>query len=151
MATLNIYQKISRYCAYRERSEEEVVQKLKQLGATGNDIRQNLLLLKAENFIDNNRFAFAFVRGKFNNNKWGRLKIKAALQQKGVDKAIIAEALQQIDEHEYSATLRRVLAKKAALIKAETPAKARASLMRFAYSKGFEPGLISAQLASLKF
>lgn len=146
MAIINLYQKIARFCAYRERSEDEVVQKMKQLGATETEVRYHLVLLKNEKFIDNSRFAYAFVRGKFNNNKWGRLKIRAALQQKGIDKNVIADALQQIDEREYRATLKKILDKKQATIKAETPAKARASLLRFAYSKGFEPAVIASVL-----
>ncbi len=138
-----LLQKAAAYCAYRERTAAEVRDKLRSLGAT--DVQQEKIItrLKAEKYISEDRFAGAFVRGKFRINKWGRLKIKAALQQKGLDKKAIDEALKEIDDREYTNTLKKLLDAKAKTIKAETPAKAKAALLRFAYSKGFEPELIN--------
>lgn len=138
-----LLQKAAAYCAYRERTAAEVRDKLRSLGAT--DVQQEKIIarLKAEKYISEDRFAGAFARGKFRINKWGRLKIKAALQQKGLDKKAIDEALKEIDDREYTNTLKKLLDAKAKTIKAETPAKAKAALLRFAYSKGFEPELIN--------
>lgn len=138
-----LLQKAAAYCAYRERTAAEVRDKLRSLGAT--DVQQEKIIarLKAEKYISEDRFAGAFARGKFRINKWGRLKIKAALQQKGLDRKAIDEALKEIDDREYTNTLKKLLDTKAKTLKAETPAKAKAALLRFAYSKGFEPELIN--------
>jgi regulatory protein len=126
-----------------------VADKLRTLGATDEQKKKILAKLLEEKFIDESRFVGAFVRGKFRVNKWGKLKIKAELSQKGLDRKQIEKALQEIDEREYTETLKKLVEKKARELKNETPAKARVKLMRFAYSKGFEPeaaGKIIAQL-----
>lgn len=144
-----LLQKTARYCAYRERAESEVVEKLKTLGATPYQVTNIIAKLKAENYFNATRFAAAFVRGKFNNNKWGRIKIKAELAAKGIDRKEIEKALKEINESDYLNTLKKLLDKKAKTIKDEAPAKARAKLMRYAYSKGFEADVVN-RLLSLK-
>lgn len=146
-----LLQKAAAYCAYRERTVAEVLEKLKTSGAT--DVQQENIVarLLAEKYIDEGRFAASFVRGKFNINKWGRLKIKAELGFRGIEKKHIEKALKEINDSDYQATLKKLLEKKLKDIKGEAPAKARAKLMRFAYSKGFEPELAGKIIAGLKF
>jgi regulatory protein len=147
---LELLQKAAAYCAYRERTVAEVTDKLRTLGAT--DVQKEKIVAKliVEKYIDESRFAASFVRGKFNVNKWGRLKIKAELNFKGIDKKQVEIALKEIDERDYQSTLKKLLEKKTKELKGEAPAKARAKLMRFAYSKGFEPEVINKVLSSLK-
>lgn len=145
-----LLQKAAAYCAYRERTVAEVTDKLRTLGAT--DVQKQKIIAKLieEKYIDEGRFAASFVRGKFNVNKWGRLKIKAELNFKGIDKKLVEKALREINDSDYQLTLKKLIEKKAKEVKGEAPAKARAKLMRFAYSKGFEPEVINKVIAGLK-
>ncbi|UPT68475.1 MAG: RecX family transcriptional regulator [Sphingobacteriales bacterium JAD_PAG50586_3] len=112
-------QKAAAYCAYRERTVAEVTDKLRTLGAT--DVQKEKIIAKliAEKYIDESRFAASFVRGKFNVNKWGRLKIKAELNFKGIDKKQVEKALKEINESDYLSTLKKLLEKKAKEVKAK--------------------------------
>ena len=124
----NLYAKISRYCAYQERSSGEVRQKLRLLGADSRTAQRLLERLADDNFINEERFARAYVRGKFRINGWGRLKIKNGLRAKGVDENLIRTALtEEINEKEYAALLQRTVTEKGPTT---------------ALSRGFEPSLI---------
>ena len=124
----NLYAKISRYCAYQERSSGEVRQKLRLLGADSQTAQKLLQRLADDNFINEERFARAYVRGKFRINGWGRLKIKNGLHAKGVDENLIRTALaEEINEKEYAALLQRTVTEKGPTT---------------ALSRGFEPSLI---------
>ncbi|MCM1531108.1 MAG: RecX family transcriptional regulator [Bacteroides sp.] len=124
----NLYAKISRYCAYQERSSGEVRQKLRLLGADSDTSRKLLQRLLDDNFVNEERFARAYVRGKFRINGWGRLKIRNGLRAKGVDEKLIQTALrEEISENEYAALLQRTVTEKGP---------------KTALSRGFEPSLI---------
>lgn len=142
----DLLQKAAAYCAYRERTIAEVTDKLRTLGATDLQKEKIIARLIAEKYIDESRFAASFVRGKFNVNKWGRLKIKSELNLKGIDRKQVEIALQEINEQDYLSTLKKLIEKKTKELKGEAPAKAKAKLMRFAYSKGYEPAIISKML-----
>lgn len=123
-----LYAKISRYCAYQERSSGEVRQKLRLLGADSNTAGKLLERLADDNFINEERFARAYVRGKFRINGWGRLKIKNGLRAKGVDENLIRTVLtQEIDAAEYADLLHKTVSEKG---------------VKTAISRGFEPGMI---------
>lgn len=125
-----IYARMTRYCAYQERSRAEVRQKLRLLGADGVTAENIMLRLEEEGYINEERFAGAYVRGKFRINGWGRLKIKNGLRAKGVDENLIRATLEEeINEDRYKERLREVLAVKG---------------MQTALSRGFEPGLVAA-------
>lgn len=137
-----LFDKAARYCAYRERSQTEVLHKLTEWGAT--HAQKNLVIaqLQSEQFLDNTRYAMAFARGKFSVNHWGRLKIKAHLAHKGVDSKTIAQALAQIPAAQYTATLQKLItAKKKQLPNPLTP-KDKAKLIRYCTAKGYEAGLV---------
>lgn len=123
-----LYAKISRYCAYQERSSGEVRHKLRLLGADSNTAGKLLERLADDNFINEERFARAYVRGKFRINGWGRLKIKNGLRAKGVDENLIRTVLaQEIDTAEYADLLHKTVSEKG---------------VKTAISRGFEPGMI---------
>lgn len=125
-----IYSKLTRYCAYQERSRAEVRQKLRLLGADGDTAENIMLRLEEEGYINEERFAGAYVRGKFRNNGWGRLKIRNGLRAKGVDENLIRAALEEeLNEDHYKERLREILAVKG---------------VQTALSRGFEPGLVAA-------
>lgn len=108
-----LYKKLMRYCAYQERAESEVRMKLRALGASGEVCGAVMKKLREENFICEERFARAYVRGKFRMNGWGRMKIRNGLRAKGVDEKLILLALrEEIDEGQYREAMRRVVAEK---------------------------------------
>ena len=92
-----------------------------------------------EKFIDEQRFAAFYSRDKFRFSGWGRIKIAYHLSAKFVDKSCIAEALQSIDEEAYFERLQDLLIKKKQQIKNKDPWQTKASLVRYAQSRGFEP------------
>ena len=78
----DLFLKLCRYCAYRERCISELRDKMKTLELS-DDIQGKLIeLLKKENFVHEKRFAESYVRGKFRNNAWGMQKIKQGLKSK---------------------------------------------------------------------
>src|SRR6185436_8831949 len=98
-----------RYCAYQERSQQEVRDKLYELGLHRNGVEQAIAILIAEGFLNEQRFANAFAGGKFWMMKWGRIKIRLALKAKKVSDNCIKVALKAIPEADYQKTLGKVI------------------------------------------
>jgi regulatory protein len=126
-----------RYCAYQERCEQDVKKKLREWGLTEVD-QQNAILgeLKEENFIDQERFAGMFVKGKLFQNQWGQRKIRYTLREKNVDESIIEKALQEIPMEKYKEILDKLLLKKCEELKDEPSAK-KIRIKRFLLQRGF--------------
>lgn len=123
-----LFQKLARYCAYQERCRQEVRLKLSGLGVKGAaEAARCMTRLEAEGFLDENRFAHAYVRGKFRQNHWGRRKIIMGLRAKGISEADVAEALGEIDPADYESAGRAVLERNG---------------WQTALSRGFEPDLL---------
>ncbi len=129
------------WCSHTERCRADVLQKFKQWNAPQELIEQILIELENEQFIDENRYARAFVNDKFRFNKWGKTKIYHALKQKSIPDSYISEALQQIDEHEYKETAMQLMQHKNQQIDDEFH-KRKQKLFRFMASRGFETGII---------
>lgn len=105
-----LFQKLARYCAYQERCRQEVRLKLSGLGVRGSaETARWIERLEDEGFLNENRFARAYVRGKFRQNRWGRRKIIMGLRAKGIAEAEVAEALNEIDAADYESAGRAVL------------------------------------------
>lgn len=101
----NLILKLRHYCAYQERSQFEVEQKLNTLGADNEQSGTVMIHLIQEGFLNEQRFAIAFARGKFRMQGWGKQKIKAGLRAKKVSDPLIKIALDSIDETEYRKSL----------------------------------------------
>jgi regulatory protein len=99
---------LERYCAYQERSHQEVRQKLQKMGMIPEVQDAVLLHLLDHDFLNEERFAKAFAGGKFRIKKWGKIKIAQALRQKGVSAANIKIGLAEIEEENYLVTLKKV-------------------------------------------
>jgi regulatory protein len=98
-------QKLKQYCAYQERSHSEVEQKLWDLGVHRSEHDEILSVLIEENYLNEERFAKAFVGGKFRMKDWGRKKIYYALKEKKVSEYNIKKAMKEIDEEDYQKTV----------------------------------------------
>lgn len=141
--------KAAAVCSRGEHAEAEIRRKVLQWGANANDADRVVDWLVDNNFVDNNRYAHAFVYDKTRFDLWGRTKIRHMLRQNGVDSATIEEAMDEIDETLYLSNLKTLLTAKARTINTDDAYKAKASLMRYAASRGYEPGLISPLIAPL--
>lgn len=145
MKSYNLQQareKINRYCAYQERSHLEVREKLSELGVYGDDADQLITDLITEGYLNEERFARAYVGGKFRIKKWGRLKIVRALEAKGVTKNCIRAGLLEIDEETYLKNLTELLEHRLQSDQSENVFIKRDKLSQHAVQKGYEPELV---------
>lgn len=134
--------KAEKYCAYQERSQLEVKNKLLRMGLTVTETNDTLVELVRDNFINEERFAFAFAKGKLKVKKWGSRKIAMALKNKGITESLIKKVLKDLDPHQYIGELRFSIQKKAKTIKENDPWKRAGKLKQYLIGKGFEPELV---------
>jgi regulatory protein len=134
--------KAEKYCAYQERSQQEVRDKLYSWGLHKRDVENSIAELITSGFLKEERFALAFAGGKFRMKGWGRIKIKQALKQKRVSDSLIRQALKAIDEREYKKTCRKTIEEKTKLVKEKNPLKRNYKVAQYAISRGFEPDMV---------
>ncbi|WP_243732521.1 regulatory protein RecX [Pedobacter metabolipauper] len=140
--------KAEHYCAYQERSQQEVRNKLYDWGLWPNEVEEVISELIGTNFLNEERFASAYVSGKFKIKKWGKVKIKQGLKLKKITDRMILTALNTIDYDEYLETIRYTAEKKLGSITEKDPYKKRYKLITYLMSKGFENNLIIDVLKS---
>jgi regulatory protein len=143
------WQRITRYCAYQERSHAEVKEKLYSLGLRRADVENTLSRLIEENYLNEERFARQFAGGHFRLKQWGRVKITYALRQKGVSEYCIKKGLQEIEESAYHQVLEKLAKQKWAQLKGEPPLIKHSKTRNFLLQRGFEPALISNMLRGM--
>lgn len=134
--------KMRKYCAYQERCHQEVRYKLVAIGIRGDTLKSILSQLIEEGFIDEERFARAYARGKFRNNQWGMLKIMKELTRKNIGTYLQKKAREEIDPDDYQLTLRNLLINKKLALLSYPDDVQKLKLFKYAYQKGFEPELI---------
>jgi regulatory protein len=144
-------QKLRHYCSYQERCHAEVKEKLYTLGLFKQVAEECISQLIEENYLNEERFAINFSRGKFRMKQWGRQKIKQALKLKRVSEYCIQKGLQEIDEEQYQKTLHKLAAKKWRSIKGQgiTRFVKNQKTTVWLMQKGYEPGLIRRAVAEL--
>lgn len=133
---------MAKYCAYQERCVKDVVEKLKTFDLSPKDQKDILNYLIDNRFVNNERFAHAFVRGKINQSGWGLNKIRFHLIQKGISKETIEGALQEADPEMYRQRLIELLQSKAKTVKAANYFEKKRKLAAFALQRGFEASLV---------
>jgi regulatory protein len=129
-------------CSRRELCCDEIRNKLVQWGIENNDAEKIIGVLLSEKFIDESRYAFAFVRDKFRYNKWGKVKIAAHLRAKKLSPDIIKSALESIEDEQYNRFLRELIDVHRRSVKAKNQYDLKAKLLRYGLSKGFESSLL---------
>ena len=134
--------KIRKYCSYQDRSEQEVRRKMSQLLVPHAEADELMTELLEEKFVDDNRFAENFIRGKVNIKRWGRVKIKVELLRRGISIAIVQEKMAEIDEQQYAENLHYLIQK----WRSENPQAVSDKLFCFLMQKGYEPGEISSAI-----
>lgn len=135
--------KAESFCAYQERSQHEIRNKLYEWGLHQSDVELIISELIESNFLNEERFALAYSLGKFRMKGWGKIKIKQGLKFKRVPDKLIQKSLQSIDGDDYLNKLGQILDKKSALLKEKDPFKRRYKLIQYAASRGFEKDLIT--------
>ena len=141
-------EKARKYCAYQERSQQEVRDKLYDWGLHRNEVEQCIAELVSENYLNEQRFAIAYAGGKFRIKEWGRIKIKLALKRKKVSDYCIRKALEEISNKDYRKTLGKLLLKKNKEVKESNPLKKKYKVAQYAISRGFEPEMVWEEMNS---
>lgn len=136
--------KAAAYCSTCERCMSEVRTKLAAWGMNSAQAERITERLVDEGFIDERRYSRAFVNDKVKFNRWGRIKITAALRMKQLSSGDISEAIAQIDEEEYRNALASLIAVKRREVGDDKEGEKK--LLRFAMSRGFEPSLVIQML-----
>ena len=126
-------EKIQAYCAYQERCHMEVTMKLKSWGLIQEAIDLLIIELIQFNFLNEERYARSFARGKFRIKKWGKIKIRLALKKREVYFKCIDLAMLEIDDKTYLNTLKELLQKKKDALKETNSYKRKMKLIRYCY------------------
>jgi len=134
--------KAAKYCAYQERTQQQVRDKLYQYGLSGDTVEEVLTELIADNFINEERYAQAFCRGKFSQNKWGRIKIEMGLKQKGLSPYCIRKGLKEIKEYDYLQQLHDLCERKWQSLEKEDTYQRKNKTARYLMGKGYETELV---------
>ena len=135
------YQKLTALCARSEHCQQEMLEKMRQWGVSAEEQAQVMERLVSERYVDDERFARAFVNDKVRYNKWGRRKVEQALWMKHIDKEIATRVLDNVADEEYLATLRPMLKQKRKALGDIGPQE-RVKLIKFALSRGFTMDII---------
>ncbi|MFI5137390.1 MAG: regulatory protein RecX [Sphingobacteriales bacterium] len=141
--------KAENYCAYQDRSQQEVRDKLYEWGLHKTAVENIISNLIGSNFLNEERFSKAYAMGKFRQKGWGRLKIKQGLKFKQVPDVLIKKALQTIPGDEYIRMLEKVLTKKNSVLNEKDPYKRKYKLQQYAMGRGYENDLIADVLREL--
>jgi len=134
--------KLMQFCAYRDRSHKEVEEKLRAMRMIPAAQEQIIIQLMQEDFLNEERFARSFARGKFRIKKWGKVKITQELKFKKISAPIIKLALTEINQEEYISTLYEIAEKKLKLLKEPDKYKQKRKLADFLLRRGYESSLV---------
>ena len=134
--------RVAAMCSMAEKSECDIRNKLFEWDLIPMDIERILSYLKKENYINEERFAAAFVKDKFRFSQWGKVKIAYVLRQKEISNEIINSTLTLIEDEGYYESLLVLLRNKQKSIKSGSSYEKSAKLIRFAQSRGFELDVI---------
>ncbi|CAI8418331.1 MAG: Regulatory protein RecX [Polaribacter sejongensis] len=137
-----IKRKLENYCVYQDRCHKEVEQKMWDYHLIPEAKEMILLSLMKDNFLNEERFAKSFARGKFRIKNWGKQRIVNALKFKDISAFTIKTALKEIDEVAYIETIYRIAENRNEVIKETNIYKRKKKLIDFLMRKGFESDLI---------
>ena len=131
------YLQLAQLCARSEHCQYDMLEKMRKWGMTDEAQARVMQRLISERYVDDTRFARAFVRDKIQYNKWGRRKVEQALWMKRIDDDIREQVLGEVDDDEYIGILRPLLKQKRRSLKARSDYELNQKLVKFALSRGF--------------
>ncbi|MEZ4809583.1 MAG: regulatory protein RecX [Allomuricauda sp.] len=141
--------KMEHYCAYQERCHQEVFEKLTGMRMIPEAIDQIMAHLIQENYLNEERFAKSFARGKFRIKKWGKNRIVQELKQRHISPFNIKSALFEIGEQDYLDTLEELAKKRLSQITESNIQKKKKKLADYLLYRGWESHLVYAKLKDL--
>ena len=136
------YLTLAALCAQSEHCQHEMLEKMRRWELPEEEQARVMQRLISERYVDDERYARAFVKDKVRYNKWGRRKVEQALWQKHIDEDIRQRVLDEVDDEEYLSVLRPLLKQKRKSTKANSDYELNQKLVRFAISRGFTYDII---------
>lgn len=141
--------KMEHYCAYQERCHKDVEDKLKTMRLIPEAKEKIILHLLDQNFLNEERFAKAFARGKFNIKKWGKQRIVRELKFRNISPYNVKTALKEISEKDYFETFHKLAEKKYSALTEQDKNKKRKKLVDYLLYRGWETNLIYEKVNEL--
>lgn len=141
--------KIEHFCAYQERCHEEVISKLRSMKMESDEIDTIMVQLLDTNFLNEERFACSFARGKHRMKQWGKIRITSELKAKKITQRLIVLALKEITTEEYNATFHTLAERQWESMKETNTLKKRKKFCDFMLRRGFESNLIYDKMKEL--
>lgn len=141
--------KLEGYCAYQDRCHKEVISKLREMNMIPQAIDLIVGHLIKENFLNEERFARSFARGKFKIKKWGKNRIVNELKHRDISKYNITMALKEIEPKEYLNTFNALASKRLAEIREKDLQKRRKKLADYLLYRGWESGMVYEKVYEL--
>jgi len=138
--------KMENFCAYQERCHKEVRAKLMSMNMIPQVIDTIMVHLIEQNYLNEERFAMTFVRGKFRIKKWGKNRLKRELKFRNISNYSITKAINQIGEREYLKTLDEIVIKRVNQVKESNKYKKRKKVVDYLLYRGWESHLIYEKL-----
>lgn len=145
-----VIQKIEHYCAYQDRCHEEVTQKLRSLKMNSEEIDRIIAHLIHDNFLNEERFAKSFARGKHRIKHWGKIRITNELKCRGINQTLINIALKEISPEEYYDTFENLANRNWESIRETNSLKKRKKFCDYMLRRGFESNLVYEKLKELE-
>jgi regulatory protein len=144
------YLTLAALCAQAEHCQHEMLEKMRRWELPEEEQARVMQRLISERYVDDERYARAFVKDKVRYNKWGRRKVEQALWQKHIDEDIRQRVLDEVDDEEYLSVLRPLLKQKHKSTKANSDYELNQKLVRFAISRGFTYDIIRQCMPDLE-
>ncbi|MFT5626778.1 MAG: regulatory protein [Dokdonia sp.] len=141
--------KLEHYCAYQERCHKEVTQKLYDMKMIPEARDKIIVHLLQHNFLNEERFAQAYTRGKFRIKKWGKQRIRLELKRRDISKTIITIAFKEISDVDYYNTFHALAEKKVETIRETNAQKKRKKLADYLFYRGWESHLVYDKIREL--
>lgn len=141
--------RLEHYCAYQERCHKEVTQKLYEMRMIPEARDKIIVHLLQHNFLNEERFTKAYVRGKFRIKKWGKQRLQLELKRKDINKTIISIALKEITNQDYYDTFNALAEKKIETIRETNLQKKRKKLADYLLYRGWESHLVYDKIREL--
>lgn len=141
--------KIERFCAYQERCHKEVTQKLRDMGMIPIAADNIIVHLIEHDFLNEERFATSFVRGKFNQKKWGKIRLTRELKMRNISNILIKNALKQISDLDYKNVFHKLAERKNDSILEDNKQKKRKKLANYLLYRGWESDMVYDKIREL--
>jgi len=144
------YMKLKHYCGYQDRCHQEVKEKLYSLKLNKATVEQLLSRLIEEDYLNEERYAKAFVGGHFRQKQWGKVKIAYGLKQKRVSEYNIRKAMNEIPDEEYHALAEKLVKAKWNSLKKDQYIHRVVKTKAFLQQRGFEPALVQSIIQQIR-